>query len=265
MSKYEKNNIVIVIVVAFLFLLIAGVIYYFYFSDYEEKEKKKESLYIKIIDDSIINELENTIKNNNLYVLARLEKDIDDMNSLESSQKLSMAFPVVSKNIDDSLTIGVTPDLVDEYFKNTFKTTMYWDKTDIYCECSEVLYKYDIESNKYIYNISHKVHDSVNIYPYYSKVLDVKKKNDIYVITFTYVWDKFDGTKDFANNGYASYKDANNSENRLFSLENDSTLDLATQMIEQNYDALKSNLHKYTYVFEKVDNNYLITSFKFTK
>lgn len=261
MDGYKKSNIVIVMVVALLFLLISGVVYYFFFSDYLEnnKEEKKDSLYVEITDENIIKELQDIIESNNLYILAEMEKDVDNMNSLELSYKLMMAFPTIN---NDKKINEVTTGEIDDYFKNTFETTMYWDNKDVYCSCGKVLYKYDLENNKYIYSIEHESHDEIRVVPYYSKVLEAKKKNDIYVIKMSYIWDKLDSSDDVVNKGFASFSDAYNEKNKLFEIEDDT---FADDFINQNYETVKNNLHEYTYVFDKKDDKYLLVNFDYTE
>lgn len=262
MNSYKKNNTIIVIVVAIILLLVSALIYNFYFKDYVEYnkgEEKKESLYVDVTDANVINEILNTIKVNNLDDVAAFEKNIDNINTLEPIEKINIAYNVI-KGEKDNTEIDVLE--LDNYFKNAFKTTIYWDKADIYCVNGEVLYKFDISSNKYIYNIEHNcvIHNEIS--SVYTKVLSVKKKNNIYVITVNHVWSNALESDIM----YSSFANASNKKDMLLVIPseagNPSEEDI-NNFIDGSYDNIKDKLHKYTYTFDKKDDKFLLESFKF--
>ena len=261
MNKYKRNNTIIVITVAIFLLLVSALIYNFYFKDYGEYnkgEEKKESLYVNIDDENIINELLNTIDVNNLKDIAAFEKNIDNINVLEPIEKINIAYNVIKK--DEQNEIDVLE--LDNYFKNAFKTTIYWDKSDIYCSNGEVLYKFDMSTNKYYYNVEHNCENHNEINAIYKNVVSAKKKNDTYIITVNFMWNNSIQPDTI----YKSYKDALNQKDVLLVIPsedgNPSNEDI-NNFINSNYDDIKDKLHKYTYVFEKVDDNYLLVSFKY--
>lgn len=269
MNSYKKNNVVIVILVSLFLIVAAALVYFFYFLDYPEKEEdKKESIYIKITDENVINELENTINNNMLYLLLSYDKGIDNTNAIEESKKMELAIKSVIKDIEDPYIEGINIDLIEIYFKNTFKTTMYWDKDNVICECGENLYLYDKDNNKYIYNNEHLGHGMIEVLPYYSKVIDAKKKNDTYVITLSYVWNMYSEVYGYTKTGYVSFNDALSNTNTLFDIEvpeeiTDDNIDrYAISEIENNYELYKDKLHKVTYVFEKNNDKFLLVNLK---
>lgn len=262
MNRYKRNNNIIVITVAIFLLVVSSLIYNLYFKDYVEHNKfedKKESLYINITDENKINELLNIISVNNLKDIAAFEKNIDNINTLQPIEKINIAFNAL--DIEDNELDVIE---LDNYFKKSFKTTIYWDKSDIYCINGEVLYKYDVSSNKYIFNTLHNCEKHYEINNVYSKVINVKKKNDTYVITLSFIWNN-EENKDIV---YSSYKNAMNKENELLVIPseegNPSSTDI-NNYIESNYDNIKDKLHQYTFVFDKTDNNYLLSSFSFSE
>jgi len=272
MNSYKKNNVVIVILVALLFLVVAALVYFFYFlEEPETKEEKKESLYVEISDETIITELLGTINENNLHIIATYEKNIDNMNVLNTPQKLDISLTSILNKINDPYTNGIPIDLFDIYFKNTFRTTIYWDKININCDCGEVLYLYNEEDNKYVYNEEHLGHGYSTVLPYYTKVIDAKKKNETYIVTVSYVWNNYSDVYGYTNTGYASFTDASSMNNSLFEIEvpdelpNEEVDSYAIKEIETNYELYKDKLHKYTYTFEKVDNKYLLVNFDYEK
>lgn len=261
MNKYNRNNTIIVIVVAIFLLLVSAVVYNLYFKDYGEynkTEEKKESLYVEVTDENIINELINTIKVNNLDDIASFEKDIDNINTLEPIEKINIAYNAIKKDGQNEIDVLE----LDNYFKDAFKTTIYWDKSDIYCTNGEVLYKFDVSSNKYIYNVEHNCETHNDINAVYTNVVSAKKKNNTYVITVNHIWNNSKQTDTM----YKSYKDALNESNMLFVIPSeDGNVDETTinTFITNTYEDIKDKLHKYTYTFEKKDGKYLLNSFKY--
>lgn len=263
MNKYKRNNTIIVIIVAIFLLLVSSLIYNLYFKDYGEynkTEEKKESIFIDINDENIINELLNTIDTSNLKDIAAFEKNIDNINTLEPVEKINIAYNSIKneekKEID---TIEI-----DNYFKKTFKTTIYWDKADIFCINGEVLYKYDISSNKYIYNIEHNCENHYEITPIFTKVINAKKKNNIYVLTVSFIWNNNENIDAV----YSSYKDALSKENILLvipSEDGNPSNEIINNFIINSYDSIKDKLHKYTFIFEKENSNYLLSRFSFSE
>jgi len=261
MNTYNRNNTIIVIIVAIILLLVSSLIYNFYFKDYGEYNKgneNKENIFIDIKDENIINELLNKIDDNNLKDIASFEKDIDNINALEPIEKINVAYNAIkNKEITE-----LDPIELDNFFKNTFKTTIYWDKADIYCINGEILYKYDISSNKYIYNIEHNCENHYEISPVYKEVITAKKKNNTYVITISFIWNNSEN-KDIL---YQSYKDAINKENELLIIPSEDgfpSSETINTFITNSYDNIKDKLNGYTFIFEYVNDNYLLSSFSF--
>ena len=274
--SYEKNNIVIVTVVSLLFIISSAIVYFVFFFEEPLKDDVKDSIYVKVTDKDIIDELKNIIINNNLIELAKHEKTIDNINTASNEIKLNMSFSKVLKDTNYKYDDKIDATLLDSYFKDNFKDKIYFNKKDILCSCEEKLYIYDEETNSYKYNLEHTAHPIYETYPYYTKVLSVDKKNDIYVIKVSYIWNTY--TRDgYTNTGYASYTDSINKQNALFEIEvpsvnynilNNTDINVdgyAIKEIENNYELYKNKLHKYIYTFEKENDIYKLVSFKFEK
>lgn len=261
MNKYNRNNTIIVIGVAILLLLVSALIYNLYFKNYvdnNKEEEKKESLYVDITDENIINELLNTINVNNLKGVASFEKNIDNINALQPLEKIDIAYNAIKK--EDQSVIGV--EELDNYFKDAFKTTIYYDKSDIFCSNGEVLYQFDLATNSYVYNSLHNCENHNEVIPSYTKVLSAKKKNNIYVITVSYVWNNTLAPDTM----YETYNNALNQKDMLLAVpseEGNPSEEDVKNFIDSSYDNIKDKLHKYTYVFDKQNDKYLLESVKY--
>lgn len=278
--NYKKNNVVIVTIVSLLFILSSAIVYFVFFVDKTTNDNAKDSIYVKVTDKDIIDELKEVIISNNLIELARYEKNIDNINTMNNSQKLNMAFNKIINDKKYNYDEKIDANQLEEYFKNNFKDMIYYNNENILCSCKEKLYIYDKKTNTYEYNIEHSEHLIYKTDPYYIKVLSVDKKNDTYIIKVTYVWSTYniDG---YTNVGYASYNDSLNRQNKLFEIEVpdisvnynppiDSTIEINKDMyaikeIETNYELYKNKLHKYTYTFIRENDIYKLLSFKFEK
>ena len=268
--SYKKNNVVIVIMVSLLFIISSAIVYFLYFFDEPIKDDTKDSIYVRVSDPEIIKKLKDTIENNNLIELAKNEKTLDNINTASNELKLNMSLNKIIKDYKFLDTIDAT--LLNNYFNDSFKDTIYYNKEDILCSCKEKLYIYDKETNSYIYNEKHEKHEIYETYPYYTKVLSVDKKNNIYVIKVAYVWNTYK-TNEYTNTGYSSYNDSIDKQNPLFEIkiEENASFDAshkdyyAIKEIETNYEKYKNRLHKYIYTFEENNNTYKLISFKYEK
>ena len=154
---------------------------------------------------------------------------------------------------------------IESYFKNTFKSTIYFDANDIYCDDdNELLYSYNKLTSKYEYNEKHKSHEYANtISNIYNKVIEVKKRNNTYVITNIKLWgNKIDDSYII----YGSYKDALNNTNELFKVKSSENIkEYSKNELENNLELYKEKMTKYTYTFEKENDKYLLVSYKYKR
>lgn len=267
MHKYQKINIFLVIVVTLFLIGTALAWYYAYFDDKNLKQNSIDSLYSKISDETIINELYDTIIDNNLLLLSNNEINIDNVDNIDMNTKINLAYYTIKQKDQNIYENGIEVSNMEEYFKNIFKDIIYWDKNDIYCTCSDKIFIFDIENNKYVYNTNHLPHSSY-IFPYYTKILNVYNHDNKYIVNLTNVWDNINNDIGYIQTGYKSYSDALNNKNPLFGLNftfEEETLDkdyYAIKEINDNFSKYEKDLNTYSYTFEKIDNKYYLTKFE---
>ena len=146
-----KKDPVVISIISLLILLAVGSIIYFNYFYVKSTGDNKEKIYVKVDDELVINEIEELILNRKLYNIDKLKRNIDDFNTLSSKEKLNIAFDYVISNIDDAHENGIDVKKIEEYFDNTFKSIIYWDKLDLHVYNGEV-YKYEKEKDRYIYD-----------------------------------------------------------------------------------------------------------------
>ena len=172
---------------------------------------------------------------------------------------------LTEKELNDVYASGIELKYIDDYFKNTFKDIIYFNKESIMCvTCKKELFIYDSKNNKYIYNEAHKYHEMYESFNFYTKVVDIKNRNNTYVVTYVNLW-----TEPFSNavgidRAYSSYNDAINKINAIYKSNDDKNMYTeAENEINNNFDLYKDKMHKYTYTFEKIDDIYKIVSLSF--
>lgn len=238
-----KKDPVVISIISLLILLAVGSIIYFNYFYVKSTGDNKEKIYVKVDDELVINEIEELIINRKLYNIDKLKRNIDDFNTLSSKEKLNIAFDYVISNIDDAHENGIDVKKIEEYFDNTFKSIIYWDKLDLHVYNGEV-YKYEKEKDRYIYDEEQSSFD-VDVMNSYAKIINIRNKNDIYEVTLVRLWENNDKV-------FTSYKDALNDINSITYSKDD-------------IDNHLNEMTKYIYTFEKIDNNYLLVSYKYKK
>ena len=238
-----KKDPVVISIISLLILLAVGSIIYFNYFYVKSTGDNKEKIYVKVDDELVINDIEELIINRKLYNIDKLKRNIDDFNTLSSKEKLNIAFDYVISNIDDAHENGIDVKKIEEYFDNTFKSIIYWDKLDLHVYNGEV-YKYEKEKDRYIYDEEQSSFD-VDVMNSYAKIINIRNKNDIYEVTLVRLWENNDKV-------FTSYKDALNDINSITYSKDD-------------IDNHLNEMTKYIYTFEKIDNNYLLVSYKYKK
>ena len=238
-----KKDPVVISIISLLILLAVGSIIYFNYFYVKSTGDNKEKIYVKVDDELVINEIEELIINRKLYNIDKLKRNIDDFNTLSSKEKLNIALDYVISNIDDAHENGIDVKKIEEYFDNTFKSIIYWDKLDLHVYNGEV-YKYEKEKDRYIYDEEQSSFD-VDVMNSYAKIINIRNKNDIYEVTLVRLWENNDKV-------FTSYKDALNDINSITYSKDD-------------IDNHLNEMTKYIYTFEKIDNNYLLVSYKYKK
>ena len=238
-----KKDPVVISIISLLILLAVGSIIYFNYFYVKSTGDNKEKIYVKVDDELVINEIEELIINRKLYNIDKLKRNIDDFNTLSSKEKLNIAFDYVISNIDDAHENGIDVKKIEEYFDNTFKSIIYWDKLDLHVYNGEV-YKYEKEKDRYIYDEEQSSFD-VDVMNSYAKIINIRNKNNIYEVTLVRLWENNDKV-------FTSYKDVLNDINSITYSKDD-------------IDNHLNEMTKYIYTFEKIDNNYLLVSYKYKK
>lgn len=238
-----KKDPVVISIISLLILLAVGSIIYFNYFYVKSTGDNKEKIYVKVDDELVINEIEELIIDRKLYNIDKLKRNIDDFNTLSSKEKLNIAFDYVISNIDDAHENGIDVKKIEEYFDNTFKSIIYWDKLDLHVYNGEV-YKYEKEKDRYIYDEEQSSFD-VDVINSYAKIINIRNKNNIYEVTLVRLWENDDKV-------FTSYKDALNDINFITYSKDD-------------IDNHLNEMTKYIYTFEKIDNNYLLVSYKYKK
>lgn len=266
MNKYEKNNVVIVVLVTLLLLAVGAVVYFMYFYIEPEANKDKVVGYVTITNQTIIDNIKTDLSDKPLYLIAKLERDIINFNlDLTNTEKVDLAYNLVS-NKEYIYDNGINIRQIDSKFQDIFKDTITFDKDNIICSCDEVLFIYNNEEDKYIYNEKHLGHGtSPKEDNYYSKIIDVKSNEKKYIVTMVNLWympsTYYDEYVEYA---YGSYSDALNNTNPLFQLnEGNGTYMNTIKELEDNYDKYKDHMKKYIYTLEKEEDNYLLISFQY--
>ena len=94
-------------------------------------DKKTDDLEKEIEDDATKELFLNLYKSNHLEYVSKLESDIDNFNVLSSDTKLDIAFNALKKELNDVYASGIELKYIDDYFKNTFKDIIYFNKESI--------------------------------------------------------------------------------------------------------------------------------------
>lgn len=273
MSKYKKNDITIVILSA-LTLLLIGAFVYLNFSEKESNEEldnsNKEIEYSDIsTNEEIIYIFSDVLEENYISNIAILERDIENFDDLTNIEKLDIAYKMANIEANYIYENGFSADLINNYFDRTFYDNITWNKDDIICDiCGEILFIYDSENNKYIYNENHLGHGTSYADNYYSKIIEIKNNENTYIVTEVKLWNvmDIDSTLLFA---FDTYKNSRELVYPLFSIDNNNYEKIEDQYsllineLEENFDDYKDNMARYTYTFEKTDDKYLLVSFEF--
>ena len=128
---------------------------------------------------------------------------------------------------------------------------------------SDYLYKYDVNTKKYIENKEHVKHSETGYYAYvYNKYLSSQFKNGEYIITFGKLFSDTDvvysNNVDYTikRNWYKSYSDAKAKKNPVITNYNNTKAEEYLKTLDEK------DLVKYTYTFKIKDGNYVLKSYE---
>lgn len=156
----------------------------------------------------------------------------------------------------------VEGDVVKKYVKEVFDKDIVLE--NILCENSDgVLYYYDENSNKFIYNSKHPSHKFYSTQPVLSKVNSIKKKNGRYVLVLNKLYfnqnvSEFVTTDPLGINSVYKFNDYDMPDSK-----GNLVLDMTKLKAdyENNFIRLKNKGTRYQYTFFKNDLKYVLEKY----
>lgn len=271
-KKGNKGLIVILIVI--IVLLTALCVYLAFFNDKNEttssKKDNKESVQTgdnkdegededrDLTEDEIVTIMK-TVEKYYLFDTANFNKKIVFSNGKLTDEMIESLvdyyFENYSNAIDDNWYIS--KDVADKYFTDAFG---YIPKEYIDGICkadNEVLYIYDKENERYIYNEDHPGHGGMGTGFYDYLVQSAIKKNDKYVLDIVFLY----------NGGDCSYMVNNESYELRVEYDEDgcgAPKDLMIKQFREDKDKFM-NSSSFELVFVKKNGKYIIQSIEFKK
>ena len=222
------------------------------------------------LSEAEVTELYNII-DEELYVLWNK----DNINEITNQEKLQIAVETyaASNNYASYADIvSVSGSDLESFFSKTSLRNLELVHQDIrpfyklYME-GDAAMSYNEETNEYLTNPFDIV--STSIEPYQEYLVDSYKEDNLYYISYKYVWIE---TGDFypVSAIYPSYEDCLNETNAIYD-ENKTDFDnvdeetfISNDLIDyvnNNEDTIKENLTIYNYVFEKINDEYILVDF----
>ena len=181
-------------------------------------------------------------------MLDMFDKNID---KLSDEEFLVLVASMTDKNSNDGYNINDLNKTAQTYFNRDIKIVKF------NCGgCGNELYIYDESTNSYIPNPEHLGHGGGFIKDIYNIYFSSKRDKNTYYVTVLKAFSSGGGI----GCGDTAYYDSLNESNKVIDIEyNMETCELLTN-IEQEIQNNKGKLNKYTYTFEKVDDNFILKS-----
>ena len=242
-NSFEKstlNVIMIALFVCIISILVGGIV-----MTYNHlKETEETTPTIVSYEEGV--QLINII--NKLDMLDLIKKDYTN---LTDEEFLILVASMTDKTENNTYRVEDLNKIANQYFNRDIKIVKFK------ClDCPDELYIYDEVTNSYIYNEEHGGHgngferDVKNVY------FSSERKENMYYVTVL---------KAFSNIaqlgcGVSAYYDNLEESNKVIDVKyNMENCELLTD-IEKEITSSKGKLNKYTYVFEKKDNKYILKS-----
>lgn len=151
----------------------------------------------------------------------------------------------------------INGDAVKEYVQKVFNKDITLE--DISCENNDgVLYSYDVNNNKFVYNSNHPVHKFYSTEPVLSKIYSIKKKNGKYILVLNKLYfnpdvSEYVTTDPLGINSVYKFNDYD-----MPDLKGNMVLDMTklSTDYDNNYGRLKNKGTRYQYTFSKNGLNY---------
>ena len=121
----KKGNNFIVVILFCLVLLLGGVLIYLnFFSNYGKYEDVSNFSELSDI-------FENKLSNYKVENVAKLEKNIVNLNNLTNKEKVEIAYYGIKDKVEDAYNNGIDASLMDDYLKELFGSDFKWKKESI--------------------------------------------------------------------------------------------------------------------------------------
>ncbi len=270
--KKSKGTIIAIIILVLLVLGLGGYIVYDKLltkesTEANEPEKTEKVEAPKEDLNAIANSLFEKSEKYKLYIFG----DVENLNNLTVKNELSEAqietlyFYFLLNNI----TINKTN--VDNYLKDLYNIQLTNYPDIIFGGFTMPLATFDKTKNDYVEN--NVSHDAMENKPLISKVANIEKNVDNYVLTITRVYEPAMGLIETPEQEYYADAQFTTKINELHQFTNKSEIgevlktdkEKAKQYYEQNYDQFKNLKPQYKYTFAKDNNNYYLVSYEVIK
>lgn len=273
-KKQGKNGFIIISVTIIVILLLIG----FYFFGYQmgkglaNKAKATSTTTVKSDSNNNVEKVLTSLIDK--YYRIYYSKE----NFSELSNRNKQILGMLASQKENGIYADFTSQEVEEGLKSLFKDKQTIINEDIYGSSpweddtenskieSNLIWKYDAESSKYLYQVNHG-----KGYPYgmpiYTNVTLLNENGKQVTISLKYAfYTAYDDNQ--IDKIYPSYQDAANNRNSIITISDtniSSNYDLAEKYVKDNINQYINKLSTYTYTFEKVDNNYVLVDYKYTK
>lgn len=282
-NDVKKNNMQIKLIyfLLFVFVIMVGSLVYFSVSDNTLFKPNDEPKPIKPPEDPIItpsekvqSDFENIL--DNVINVNFLEEGFDNIEDLSNQQKLALLFYAKNDHIESNET---TSETVDKYLKENYGIVVEHEniKCDINSETEEYCYLYDIDKMVYTENFNTD-NQKQNILAKYmnrkvhAKTTDYIKNDNIYQLTRYELYKEvcIDDCN-LVTQYYSTVKEANNKTTPLMKLSSRystpeiieyNTNKMYSTIFNVNFDIYKNIMPSYTYTFEKIGDNYILTNYQ---
>ena len=283
-NDVKKNNMQIKLIyfLLFVFVIMVASLVYFLVSDNALFKPNDEPKPIKPPEEPIIipteltkSDFENIL--DNVINVNFLEEGFDNIEDLSNQQKLALLF--YAKNDYISNNNEITKEIVDNYLEENYGTMVLHEniKCDIDSETEEYCYLYDIDKMVYTENFNTDNQKQNILAKYmnrkvYAKTTDYIKNDNIYQLTRYELYKEvcIDDCN-LVTQYYSTVKDANNKTTPLIKLSSRystpeiieyNTNKMYSTIFNVNFDIYKNIMPSYTYTFEKIGDNYILTNYQ---
>ena len=187
---------------------------------------------------------------------------VEDLKNISYAEKINLVATLSNKKIEGLSEKEIKEGLTKFFGSDLNITTM----EDIMCDCGKAIFKYDQSKGMYVYNEEHPGHGAgggnafLETYDFFEsyEVEGNKVKVNVKKLFEGSSGDVYRGLVDY----YLTYEDAKNHKNMKTLPEE---MQERSFEYEEVYEIEKDNLPVYTYVFEKVDDNYRFVNYTINK